>query len=138
VTFRNDHAARGIFGLLKSRLSRAAEARPPMLGTGVTITIRLSDPADEAALERFAQLSGRQMPSGRFLAADVDGELWAALPLSGGEALADPFLPALEVKELLALRAAQLETHAASLEPDVRLARLDDRLVVPRSLVEPR
>jgi hypothetical protein len=127
-------------GLLNGRLpSRAREARPPALGPDATITLRLSDRADEPAMEQLARLTERQTPAGRNLVAEVDGQVWAVLPLSGGEPFADPFLPALEVKELLSLRAAQLETQAGSPDrDDGRLVRLDDRLVVPRTLVEPR
>jgi hypothetical protein len=131
------HPRRG--GLLHGRLSRAGEARPPVLEPAATITLRLSDRAEEPEIERLAELSGRAAPSGRYLVAEVDGQVWAALPLSGGEPIGDPFLPAMEVKELLSLRAAQLEAHAGSLDGgENRLVRLDDRLVVPRSLVESR
>ena len=98
-----------IHGLLGGRPRRAAEPRPPALGAAATITLRLAGPGERAAVERLAELSSRVAPSGRYLVAEVDGDLWAALPLSGGEPVADPFLPALEVKALLLLRAAQLE-----------------------------
>jgi hypothetical protein len=98
---------------LRGRLSRAGDARPPALGAGTTITLRLSDPSEEPAIERLGELSGRPIPAGRYLVADVDGQIWAALPLSGGEPVADPFLPALEVKGLLSLRAAQLHASVA-------------------------
>lgn len=116
LALRVRSGAAHILGLFGGRLQRAAEARPPALGAASTITLRLSAGADESTLERFAELSGREVPSGRHLVAEVDGEVSAALPLSGGEALADPFLPALELKELLSLRAAQLQAHAASLD----------------------
>jgi hypothetical protein len=129
-------------GLLSGRLSSGAggsEARPPALGGETTITIRLSERADGPAIERLGRLSERQIAAGRNLVAEVDGQIWAVLPLSGGEPLADPFLPALEVKELLSLRSAQLDAHAGSQDrDDGSLVRLEDRLVVPRTLVEPR
>lgn len=107
-------------GLLNGPVSsRASEARPPALGPATTITLRLSDRADEPAIERLGRLSERQIPSGRNLVAEVDGQIWAALPLSGGEPIGDPFLPALEVKELLSLRAAQLDALAPR-SPDER------------------
>jgi hypothetical protein len=128
-------------GLLSGRFSRAGEGepRPPTLGHETTITLRLSDRADEPAIERLGRLSERPIPSDRSLVAEVDGQVWAVLPLSGGDPFADPFLPALEVKELLSLRAAQLEAHAGSQDrDDGRLVGVDDRLVVPRALVESR
>jgi hypothetical protein len=128
-----------IAGLVRSRVWRATEARPPALGPETTITLRLSDRSDEPAIERLGGLSELQLHSSRYLVAEVDGRVWAALPLSGGEPLADPFLPALEVKELLSLRVAQLDAHAGSLDGgEGRLFRLDDRFVMPRSAVESR
>jgi hypothetical protein len=83
-------------------------------------------------------LSERDVPAGRFLVAEVDGEIWAVVPLTGGEPFGDPFLPAFEVKELLLLRVAQLAFAGSADEDDGGLARLDDNLVVPRPLVESR
>jgi hypothetical protein len=59
-------------------------------------------------------LSGRETTSGRYLVADVDGEPWAALPVSGGDPLSDPFRPAMELKALLSQRAAQLDASDAT------------------------
>lgn len=98
--------------------------------------MRFADPGEETAIERLAELAGRVALPGRYLVAEVDGQLWAALPLGGGEALADPFLPAMEVKALLSLRAAQLDAVLAG--GDSLLVGLDDGLVVPRPLVESR
>jgi hypothetical protein len=53
------------------------------------------------------------VPSGRALVAEVDGELWAALPLATGKMLVDPFRPSSEVQQLLSLRATQLRREAA-------------------------
>jgi hypothetical protein len=125
-----------IHGLLRGGRSHAGEARPPALAPTAAITLRLADPGEETAIERLAGLSGRVAPSGRYLLAEVDGQLWAALPLGGGEAFADPFLPAMEVKALLSLRAAQLDAVLAG--GDSPLVGLDDRLVVARPLVESR
>jgi hypothetical protein len=118
---------------------RTDEPRPPALGPDRTVTLRVADLSEEPALERLAELSGLSISPGRYLVAEVDGDVWAGLPLSGGEPFADPFLPALEVKELLSLRRGQLEAYAGSQDrDDGRLVRLEDRLVVPRTLVEPR
>jgi hypothetical protein len=128
-----------LHGLLNGRASwRAAEPRPPALREEAAITLRIAHQAKEPAIERLGNLSERQIPSGRYLVAEVDGHVWAVQPLSGGEPLSDPFLPAREVKELLSLRVAQLDAGAGSRDGDGRLVRLDDRLVVPRPLVEPR
>jgi len=85
----------------------ARHARPPLLAAGATLTVRLAGADDVAALDDLAELSGAERPGGRALVAEVDGQLWAALPLEG-ELLADPFRPTAEVAALLRLRAEQL------------------------------
>jgi hypothetical protein len=70
-------------------------------GTSDEITIRLSGPEDRAAILRLANLDGRRPPSGDAILAIVSGELRAALPLGGGDAIADPFRPTTELVKLL-------------------------------------
>lgn len=53
------------------------------------------------------------------LLAEVGAELWAAVPLGRGPALADPFSPTAEMVELLGARAAQLRADAAAARPGV-------------------
>jgi hypothetical protein len=53
------------------------------------------------------------MPAGTVLVAEVRGELWAAVPVGGGSAIADPFRPTADVVALLELRAAHLRTGRA-------------------------
>jgi hypothetical protein len=65
------------------------------------IMIRLSGPEDRAAILRLADLDGRRPPSGQAILAIVSGELRAALPLEGGDAIADPFRPTTELVKLL-------------------------------------
>jgi hypothetical protein len=81
-----------------------AETRP----RSYEITIRLSSPDDCAAIRRLAALDGRQPPSGESILAIVDCELQAALPLAGGDAIADPFRPTTALVELLRVRDAAL------------------------------
>jgi hypothetical protein len=74
-----------------------------------TLVIRVAHPADIPILDRISQLDGRHPPVGsQLLVAEVDGEVLAALPLSGGEPIADPFQPTSELIEMLRLRAGQL------------------------------
>jgi hypothetical protein len=77
------------------------------------ISIRLAGVEEVAAIERLAQLAERPVPTGRALVAEVDGEIWAALPLATGTVLVDPFRPSSEIQQLLTLRASQLELDAA-------------------------
>ena len=69
-------------------------------------TIRRADLADLAALDRLAELDSKSTPTGDVLVAEVGGELWAALELSSGHAIADPFRPSGELVELLRMQAS--------------------------------
>lgn len=73
-----------------------------------TITIRLSGPEDERALDRLAALDSTERPPGWLLLAEVAGELWAAVEVRSGRAIADPFHPTADLVSLLRLRAARL------------------------------
>jgi hypothetical protein len=89
-------------------MNGARRARPPRLDGDAVISLRLAASDDNAALEQLAELSERVKAPGPWLVAEVDGQLWAALPLAGGEPLADPFRPTAELRALLSLRAKQL------------------------------
>ncbi len=72
------------------------------------IAIRLLAHDDEA-LKRLGQLEGCDVPRGRFVAAEVEGEVVAAVPLDPKQpALADPFRHTAQLVNLLRLRARQL------------------------------
>ena len=72
------------------------------------LTLRLADDRDTRRLRILAQLDSAPVPSGPMLIAEVDGRLRAALPLDGGEPIADPFRRSADLIELLRARAAQL------------------------------
>lgn len=74
------------------------------------VTIRCATDRDRRALHRLAALDSAGWDGGPALVASVHDELWAALPLAGGAAIADPFRPTADVVALLQLRAAQLES----------------------------
>ena len=65
------------------------------------ITIRPAHAADAAALHRLAALDSAELPAGPLLVAEVHGSLCAALSLSDGSAIADPFTPTADVVALL-------------------------------------
>jgi hypothetical protein len=92
----------------------ARRARPPRLDEGAVISLRLAATGDEAALEQLAQLSGGVKSQGPWIVAEVDDQLWAALPLAGGQPLVDPFRPTAELRALLSLRARQVGAKRAS------------------------
>jgi hypothetical protein len=75
------------------------------------VALRLCNVHDDEALERLAVLEGRTSPGGRYVLAEVGGEVVAALPLGGGEPLSDPFRPTAHLLPLLRLRASQLEAQ---------------------------
>jgi hypothetical protein len=72
-----------------------------------SLTIRMAD-AHEPAIDDLAALEGQSLPAGPSLLAEVGGRPVAALVLSSGVALADPFRPTVAVVEMLRVRARQL------------------------------
>jgi hypothetical protein len=78
------------------------------------VAIRRATEADRDALERLAALDSAQTPSGAVLIAEVDDEPQAAIEVTGGTVVADPFRPTAHVVELLRARAARLSEPAGS------------------------
>lgn len=77
-----------------------------------SITIRYAEPEDGAALRRLAGRDTAEMPEGALLVALVGAELRAAVPVGGGEAIADPFQPTADLVRLLTARAEQMRVGA--------------------------
>jgi hypothetical protein len=96
-----------------ARRGRSSTARAPHVAPGAAISIHLLGSDDSAALARLAELAESPAPTGPALVAEVDGDIWAALPLTTGRMLVDPFRPSSEIQQLLSLRAAQLQRDAA-------------------------
>jgi hypothetical protein len=86
-----------------SNLDREGE-----LMTNKSLTIRRSDVADSGALARLAVLDSSAPLSGDALVAEVGDELWAAVEIDTGIAVADPFRPSADLVDLLRLRAGHL------------------------------
>lgn len=84
-----------------------------------SVVIRLADDDDDSdILECLAALDSALPPTNPVLIAERGGQPVAALGLSRGEAIANPFLPTADVVELLRLRASQVQTtsvHAGGL-----------------------
>jgi hypothetical protein len=72
------------------------------------VTIRWAFPDDAIAVDRLAGLDSWPAPRHPLLVAEVEGELWAALSLRNGRAIADPFRLTDGLVELLRARADQL------------------------------
>lgn len=73
------------------------------------VTVRHAHTGDEAALRHLAVLDSGDAPAGPALVAESETRILAALPLDGGRAIADPFVPTAELLDLLELRRSQLE-----------------------------
>jgi hypothetical protein len=83
-----------------------------------SITIRLADADDEAALRALAQRDSRRVPAGPLVIAIAGSEVRAAVSVLDGAAVADPFHPTAQLVSLLEFRARQLrdgETGHASI-----------------------
>jgi hypothetical protein len=86
----------------RSRGARRARA------TEAPVLIRSASPADAHAIDRLSILDDRILPPGERLVGEVGGRVVAALDVSSGTSIADPFVPTVGVLELLDLRAAQV------------------------------
>jgi hypothetical protein len=73
------------------------------------LTIRRAAAADEQAIRRLSALDSAFPPTGEVLLAEVHHELWAALSVDTGHAVADPFRPSADLVELLRLRAERAD-----------------------------
>ena len=82
-----------------------------------TYVIRLAGDADEAALERLAQLDSARPLEHPILVGEIAGDVAAALDLDARRTIADPFKPTAHLRAQLHVRAAAFE--AASRTPDV-------------------
>jgi hypothetical protein len=78
-------------------------------GASASVTIRTAGVMDGDALRRIAQRDSRPVPEGELLIAEVDGEARAAIELSTGEVIADPFRPTAELVRMLSIRRSQLQ-----------------------------
>ena len=86
----------------RKRPFRAAAAAP--------VLIRRAEHGDARALDRLAALDEQELPRGDRLVGELEGRIVAALELSSGKAIADPFAPTVGVVKLLELRAAQVRS----------------------------
>jgi hypothetical protein len=73
-----------------------------------SVTIRLTRPTDTDEIRRVADRDSRPVPKGELLVAIVGGEIRAAMSLSGGEVIADPFHHTAELVRMLTVRRTQM------------------------------
>lgn len=102
-------------------LRRAADARRRMQhraqagrsdASDRSVTLRFGSPADDDALARLAAVDSAEPPAQPVLLAEVDGQLVAALALSDGTSIANPFSPTADLIDLLRTRATQLDDES--------------------------
>ena len=86
---------------------RSEPGRP--VATDRSVTLRFASPADHRPLARLAELDSSTPPAQPVLLAEVDGQLRAALALTDGTLVADPFHPTGDLIDLLRARARQLD-----------------------------
>ena len=79
-----------------------------------TLTIRRASAADDLAVRRLASLDSAFPPTGDVLLAEMGDELWAALSVDTGHAVADPFRPSGDLVDLLRFRAGRMTAETAT------------------------
>ena len=76
--------------------------------TNTALTIRRATAADAFAVKRLAAIDSAAPPTGDLLLAEMGNELWAAVAVESGAAIADPFRPSADLVELLRFRAERM------------------------------
>lgn len=93
-----------------ARRGLRAEARPAQSAViEGSVTLRFGSMCDEKSLLRLAALDSAEPPQLPVLLAEVDGQLLAALSLSDGTAISDPFHPTADLVDLLRARAQHVD-----------------------------
>jgi hypothetical protein len=105
----------------RHRLARTARERPSR-PRYESVTIRRTTPDDWAALDRLAQLEGRDAPIGDALVAEVDEHILAARWIDDSVTLSDPFVRTAELVALLEARARHLEAQPRLITHPLRRA----------------
>ena len=71
------------------------------------LTIRRANPEDDQALRALAIIDSAPSLSGDVLVAQLDGAVVAAISLTDGRSIADPFRPSADTVEILRMRRRQ-------------------------------
>ncbi len=72
------------------------------------------DTADDAAVERLAQLDSGDRPTGHLIGAEIEGRLLVATSIETGKSVADPFSRTEELRALVEMRIAQIKGRAST------------------------
>jgi hypothetical protein len=97
-----------------------------MYGTNAYV-IRLATDDDAADVERLAALDSARPPSGRTLIGEIDGSPAAALSLSDGRVVADPFTRTDLLVVHLRLRAQGILAHEREPSLSARMREISSR-----------
>ena len=97
-------------GCMKSVTNILNKLRGPLqsVPTSADVVIRYARPDEADALATLAQLDSSRVPRGDVIVADVQGELWAAVSVEDGHAVANPFRPSGELTFRLSERAREI------------------------------
>jgi hypothetical protein len=87
------------------------------------LTIRAATPSDADVMSRLAELDSRPRLGGRALLAERDGVAIAAVSLTSGSIVADPFQPVADAVRLLRYRRWQLLRQSGDAGPARSLLR---------------
>jgi hypothetical protein len=87
--------------------------KPPKGSPKMNLTIRRATTADQFAIRRLAVLDSASPPTGEVLLGEMNGELWAAVSVGTGDAIADPFRPSGDIVELLRVHSGSPLAQAA-------------------------
>jgi hypothetical protein len=117
---------------LSDRRAAAATARAakrarkvPAASSDERLVLRRAAAEDELALARLARLDSAPRPSGEMLVAEIDGRILAAVPFTGGRAIADPFHATADLVELLQARVELISPQRARVRrPRLRFPRV--------------
>ena len=94
----------------RHRVARFASPCPRLAPAAErSVTLRFGSPADRHGIARLAELDGSGAPAHPVLVAEVHGQLLAALALSEGSVVANPFHRTADLIDLLRARARQLD-----------------------------
>jgi hypothetical protein len=86
------------------------------------VLVRRATASDNGRIVTLARLDDRRLPQGPFLVAELGGEAVAAMSLTSGTVVADPFRRTRDAADMLRLRAAQLAEQAARAQARERRA----------------
>lgn len=96
------------------KLHRHTDRGRPVYRRSPEVRIRWATPEDATRIDLLAQLDEAPIPPAPVLLGFVGDELWAAVSLSTGELVAEPFRASAEVAQLVLERGSQLTASEGS------------------------